>query len=66
MADISIKKGIEFMNIVFYIIVLLALVLIWFLIAFAFKPIGGFLVKLFQSVKNTMLDKENNEKEQKK
>lgn len=52
------------MNPVFVILVLAAAVLLWFLLVFIFKPIGGFLLKLWKNAIDTMNEKEN-EKERK-
>lgn len=40
------------MNIVFWLIVIVALVLIWFCLSFAFKGIGGLALKLFNDAKD--------------
>lgn len=52
------------MNFVFWLLVIAALVLLWFCLSFAFKGVGGFALKLFNDAKETMQDeKENHENE---
>lgn len=46
------------MNIVFWLLVIAALVLIWLCLSFAFKAIGGFALKLFNDAKETMNEEE--------
>lgn len=52
------------MNPVFIVLVLLATVILWFFLAFAFKPIGKLCSKIVEDAFDQMNDK-NEEKEQK-
>lgn len=49
------------MNVVFWLLVVVALVLLWFILAFTFKPIGGFFIRLWNDAVDAM--EENEEKE---
>lgn len=50
------------MNVVFWFLVLLALILVWFLLSGAFKPLGEFVLNLFNGAKKGINDNdENNE-----
>jgi len=44
------------MNIVFWLIVIVVLVLIWFCLSFAFKGIGGLALRLFNDAKNEITE----------
>lgn len=46
------------MNIVFWLLVVITLVLVWFLMSFAFKGIGGFFLTLFNDAKKEIQDDE--------
>lgn len=48
------------MNIVFWLLVIAALILIWFCLSFAFKGIGGFALKLFNDAKETINEEKEN------
>ena len=48
------------MNIMFWILVIAALILIWFCLSFAFKGIGGFALKLFNDAKETINEEKEN------
>lgn len=51
------------MNIFFWIIVILALILIWFLLAFAFKGIGWLAMRIFEdAVEELSKEEKENEK----
>jgi F0F1-type ATP synthase membrane subunit b/b' len=51
-------------NIVFWLIVIAAIVLLWFCLSFAFKGIGGFALKLYNDAKNEITEtKENSNNE---
>lgn len=51
------------MNVVFWLLVILALVLLWFCMSFAFRGIGRFALRLFNDAKNEITEtKENSEK----
>lgn len=51
------------MNIVFWLLVIVALVFLWFCLSFAFKGIGGFFLKLFNDAKEEITEsKETSEK----
>lgn len=52
------------MNIVFWGLVIAGLVFLWFLLAFAFKPVGKFFFRLWDDVVNEI--KEDDEKEERK
>lgn len=49
------------MNVVFWFLVLLALVALWFLLSGWFKPIGRFILKLFNGAKRDIEDDDNYE-----
>ncbi len=49
------------MNIVFWLLVILALVFLWFCLSFAFQGIGTIGLKLYNDVKEEMSDKEQKE-----
>lgn len=44
------------MNIVFWVLIILALILLWFLLAFAFKPVGNLFQMLYKDAKKQILD----------
>lgn len=44
------------MNVVFYFIVLLVIIFLWFVLSFLFKPLGGFLYRLWADAKEEMAD----------
>ena len=48
------------MNIIFWLLVIVALVLVWFCLSFAFKGIGGFALKLYNDAKETMNEEKEN------
>lgn len=50
------------MNIVFWLLVIATLTSLWFLLAFAFKPIGRFFSRLWDDAVNEI--KEDTEKEE--
>lgn len=50
------------MNIVFYILIVVAIAFLWFILAFLFKPIGKFFIRLYDDAKQEM-SSENNKKE---
>lgn len=52
------------MNIVFWLLVVIVLVLVWFCLSFAFKGIGGIGLRLFNDAKKEIEgDKSNKSKE---
>lgn len=51
------------MNAVFWILVVLALYLFWFLCSFSFKGIGRFFMRLYDNAKSEMTDEESKEHE---
>lgn len=53
------------MNIVFWLIIIIVLVLLWFCLSFAFKWIGAFVLKLYNDAKNEIIEK-NEQKEKEK
>ena len=42
------------MNIVFWLIVIVALVLLWFCLSFAFKGIGAFSLRIYNDAKSVL------------
>lgn len=53
------------MNPVFILLVIIGVVLLWFLLAFAFKPIGNLFYRLGKDAVDQMSDKKDEEKEKK-
>lgn len=53
------------MNIVFWLLVIVVLVLVWFCLSFAFKGIGGIGLKLFNDAKNEIVNDEQKEEKEK-
>lgn len=53
------------MNIVFYLLVIIALVALWFTLTFTFKPFGRYLYRVYKDTKDVMTecDKADIEKE---
>lgn len=53
------------MNPVFFILVILAVILLWFLLSFVFRPFGMFLYRIWKDALDEMNkeDKEEKEKE---
>ena len=49
------------MNIVFWLLVIIVLVLVWFCLSFAFKDIGGWFLDLFNDAKREIEDDESEE-----
>ena len=54
------------MNIVFWLIVVIALVLIWFCLSFAFKGIGGVGMRLYDDAKKEISDEEEKKSDEEK
>lgn len=54
------------MNIVFWLIVVVTLVLLWFCLSFAFKGIGEFGWKIFHDAKKEISDEESENKSEEK
>ena len=52
------------MNSVFYLIVVAAAVLLWFLSAFVFRPLGSMLLRLIRNALKKMDEEEENEKDE--
>lgn len=48
------------MNIVFWLLIIIALVLVWFCLSFAFKDIGGIGLKLYNDAKDEITGKDEN------
>lgn len=46
------------MNIIFWLIIIVVLILFWFCLSFAFKTIGGIGLKLFDDAKHEIICKE--------
>lgn len=51
------------MNVMFWVILLIFLVLCWFLFAFVFKPVGKFFYRIWEDAIDILLN--GNEKEEK-
>ena len=51
------------MNIVFWILLLAAVVFMYFLLALLFRPIGKFFMRLYKDVENEIKKEDNKEKE---
>ena len=52
------------MNIVFWLIIIIVLVLLWFCLSFVFKGLGAFVLKLYNDAKNEIIgEDEQKEKE---
>lgn len=45
------------MNIVFWLLVIIALILLWFCLSFAFKGVGGIGLKLYNDAKDEITGK---------
>lgn len=52
------------MNPIFIVLVIVAGILLWFLLAFAFKPLGKLLIRLWDNA-NDSINKDNTKKEEK-
>lgn len=48
------------MNIVFWLLIIIALVLVWFCLSFAFKDIGRIGLKLYNDAKDEITGKDKN------
>ena len=48
------------MNVVFYLLLVTVIVLLWFTLAFLFKPVGKLFLRLFEDAKNEMSSEEEN------
>ena len=48
-------------NIVFYLLIIIAVVFLWFILAFLFKPLGKFFSRLLEDVKREMELEEKDE-----
>lgn len=46
------------MNIVFYLLIIIATIFLWFILAFLFKPIGRFFSRLWEDAKREMNSEE--------
>lgn len=44
------------MNIVFYLLVIMALVVLWFALTFMFKPIGKYLYRVYKDTSDVMIE----------
>lgn len=54
------------MNIVFYLLVIVALVVLWFALTGIFKPLGKYMHKVYEDTRDTMTEcDEENIKEEK-
>ena len=54
------------MNPAFILIVLLAVVALWFLLSFAFKPLGKFFYRIWKDAKDAINEEDNAENKNKK
>lgn len=54
------------MNIVFWLLLIIALVALWFLLAFVFRPVGRFVFRVFSDVKDIVSQEDAPEEENKK
>ncbi len=52
------------MNPIFIVLIIVAGILLWFLLAFAFKPLGKLLIRLWDDA-NDSINKDNTKKEEK-
>ncbi len=52
------------MNIAFYLMVVMAIIAFWFLLAFVFKPVGKFLYKIFKDAEDAMKDEDETERKE--
>ena len=52
------------MNPVFYLIVIVAAVLLWFLLAFVFRPLGSMFLRMVKNAFTKMNEEEENEKDE--
>lgn len=46
------------MNIVFYLLIVVAIVVFWFLLAFVFKPFGRILYRIFKDTQDVLNEDE--------
>ena len=51
------------MNIAFALLVLVGIIALWFFLAFLFKPLGGFLYRIFDDTKSIMNETEKEKKD---
>lgn len=54
------------MNIVFYIMVIAAITVLWFVLAFIFKPVGSILYRLFEDAAKAMEEDKESKKTERK
>lgn len=54
------------MNPALIILILLGAVALWFLLSFAFRPLGGLICKIWKNVDETINEEENETEEEKK
>jgi hypothetical protein len=52
------------MNIVFYLLVAIALVALWFGLTFIFKPFGRYLYGVYKDTRDVMTEKEKEEEKE--
>ena len=55
-------KGVIKINLAFYLLLFIAVVLLWFALAFLFKPIGNFFSRLWEDAKREMKSEEKENK----
>jgi hypothetical protein len=53
------------MNIAFWILIIIVLVLLWFCCSFAFKGLGAFVLKLYNDAKNEIVGKDEQKEKEK-
>ena len=51
------------MNIVFYLLIIIALVALWFALTGMFKPFGKYLYSLYKDAKDVMIEEDKEEEE---
>lgn len=51
------------MNFIFWLLIILSLIFLWFILAFAFKPIGKMFFKLWENVDDEINDEKINNSE---
>lgn len=52
------------MGLAFYILVSIGFVLLWFILAFLFKPVGQFFYRLWSDVEDAINDDDNTEQKE--
>ena len=55
--------GGDYVNFVFWFLIIIILIALWFLLGFLFKPIGGLFKKIFKDTVEIMNEEDKEEKE---